>query len=69
MSHGGGGRVRPSPPWYIWYALRLGLPYAHALDLPHGELLDLIAVDQVKREGFEPVTRDERDIWEILEVR
>ena len=49
--------------------MRFGLSYANALALPHGELLDLIAVDQVKREGFLPVSKDDRDIWEILEVK
>lgn len=29
----------------------MGLSYAQALDLPLGELLDLIAVEQVKHEG------------------
>lgn len=45
-----------------------GLRYETALDLPHGELLDLIAVDLVKREGYSPVARDGRDFWELLEV-
>ena len=49
--------------------MRFGLSYQTALDLPHGELLDLIAVDQVKNDGFRPVARDENDIWELLKRR
>lgn len=30
----------------------MGLSRREALDVPFGELLDLIAVEQVKREGF-----------------
>jgi len=47
--------------------MRLGLRYQDALSLPHGELLDLIAVEQVKHEGFRLVEA-EPDIWEILGV-
>ena len=50
--------------------MRLGLPYAHALSLPVGEMLDLIAVEQVKTEGFiakNPESKD--DFWELLERR
>lgn len=49
--------------------MRIGLRYENALVLPHGELLDLIAVEQIKHEGFRLVEKDERDIWEILEVK
>lgn len=50
--------------------MRLGLPYAHALSLPVGEMLDLIAVEQVKTEGFigkNPESED--DFWALLERR
>lgn len=30
----------------------MGLTYTQALDIPFGELLDYIAIEQVKREGF-----------------
>lgn len=62
--------MKPSPAWYLWYALRLGLPYVHALALPVGELLDLIAVEQIKTEGFklkQPEAED--DFWALLDRR
>ena len=50
--------------------MRAGLPYAHALDLPHGELLDLIAVQRIEERGFSPaVSEDEDGFWEIMEMR
>ena len=53
----------------MWYLLKMGLPYQNALDLPHGETLDLIAVDQVKNSGFIPKAKDNDDFWELLEKR
>lgn len=55
----------------MWYALRVGLPFAHALALPHGQLLDLIAVQQIKAEGFAPrrakAPDDENnDFWDLM---
>ena len=32
--------------------MRVGLTYQQALDIPFGELLDYIAIEQVKVEGF-----------------
>lgn len=40
-----------SPEWYIWYGLRVGLSYDQANDIPFGELLDYVAIEQVKHEG------------------
>ena len=31
----------------------MGLTYEQALDIPFGELLDYIAIEQIKTEGFE----------------
>ena len=48
----------------------MGLPYAQALDLPHGELLDLIAVEQVKTCGYIPKAQEtDDDFWAVLEMR
>lgn len=50
--------------------MRAGLPYAHALDLPHGELLDLIAVQRIEEKGFMPAAQEtEDDFWAVLEMR
>lgn len=38
----------------MWYGMRAGLSYREALDVPFGELLDFVAIEQVKREGFAP---------------
>lgn len=32
--------------------MAVGLSYTEALDVPFGELLDYIAIEQIKREGF-----------------
>ena len=32
----------------MWYGLKIGLSYDKTLDLPFGELGDLIAVDQIQ---------------------
>jgi len=36
----------------LWYGMRVGLTYEQALDLPLGELLDFVAIEQIKAEGF-----------------
>ncbi len=36
----------------MWYGMAVGLTYCQALDIPFGELLDYVAIEQVKREGF-----------------
>ena len=38
--------------WYLWYGLTLGLTYDQSLDLPFGELMDLISIEQIKHEGM-----------------
>ena len=45
----------------MWYGMAVGLSFAlaaqhagEALDVPFGELLDYIAIEQIKREGFAP---------------
>lgn len=35
----------------MWYGLRVGLTYEQALDIPFGELLDFVAIEQIKVEG------------------
>ena len=52
--------------WYQWYVYRIGIP--GGMDLPLGELLDLIAVEQIKHEGFalRDARRDE-DFWALME--
>ena len=34
--------------WYIWYGLKIGIPYRYILEMPFGELGDMIAVDQIQ---------------------
>ena len=36
----------------MWYGLRVGLTYEQALDIPYGELLDFMAIERIKTEGF-----------------
>ena len=41
-----------TPEWFLWYGMNVGLSYAQALDIPFGELLDFVAIEQIKREGY-----------------
>lgn len=41
-----------TPEWFLWYGMAVGLTYTQALDIPFGELLDYVAIEQIKREGF-----------------
>lgn len=36
----------------MWYGMRVGLTYDQSLDIPFGELLDFVAIEQIKAEGF-----------------
>lgn len=54
------------PDWLLWYGLRLGLSYTEALDLPLGELLNLIAIEQYKREGAKLEENEEDDFFTQL---
>lgn len=46
-----GETVRLTPEWFLWYGLKIGLTYDQTMDLPLGELLDLVAIEQIKHEG------------------
>lgn len=41
-----------TPEWFLWYGMNVGLGYTQALDIPFGELLDFVAIEQIKREGY-----------------
>ena len=47
--------------------MKKGLSYAETLDTPYGELLSLIAAEQIKHEGYSPkyTTSDEDVIPDI----
>lgn len=55
--------------WLIWYGLHIGLSYQDTLDLPFGELLDLISVEQVKREGAKLRETEEAEFFDLLNRR
>jgi len=38
--------------WILWYGLHLGLTRSEVLFLPLCEIFDLIAIEQIKNEGF-----------------
>lgn len=48
--------------------MAVGLTYTQALDIPFGELLDYVAIEQVKREGFRLKSRltDDEIIPDVL---
>lgn len=37
--------------WLLWYGMKIGLSRHETLVLPFGELLDFIAIQQIKSEG------------------
>lgn len=52
----------------MWYGMQAGLTYDQALDIPEGELLDYMAIQQIKKEGFQRrkvLTRDEEIIPDV----
>ena len=49
--------------------MRVGLTYQQALDIPFGELLDYIAIEQVKVEGFRLKRKIAKDEEIIPDVR
>lgn len=53
----------------MWYGMAAGLTYDQALDIPAGELLDYMAIEQIKKEHFRPrkVTTEDEEI--IPDVR
>lgn len=55
----------------MWYGLTIGLDYDRTMDLPLGELLDLIAIEQIKHEGarLKRVPEDEDDFFALLNRR
>lgn len=36
----------------MWYGLRVGLTYTQTMNIPFGELLDYVCIEQIKIEGF-----------------
>jgi len=52
----------------MWYGMAIGLTRTETLDLPYGELLDLIAIHQIKCEGakLRRVLADEDIIPDVL---
>ena len=52
----------------MWYGMAAGLTYDQALDIPAGELLDYMAIQQIKREHFKTrrvLTQDEEIIPDV----
>lgn len=37
--------------WFLWYGMAIGMSREETLDIPYGELLDMIAIHQIKCEG------------------
>lgn len=37
--------------WFLWYGMAIGMSRDETLDIPYGELLDMIAIQQIKCEG------------------
>lgn len=53
----------------MWWGLHIGVPYDIVLDLPFGELLDLIAIERVRHGELKLKTKtdDDGDFWSLME--
>ena len=52
----------------MWWGLRIGLPYDLVLELPIGELADLIAVERIQRGDLKPKTADDEGaFWALMD--
>lgn len=58
-----------TPEWFLWYGMRVGLSYKQVYAIPHGELMDLIAVEQIKHEGAKLKSSEDEEFWELLNRR
>ena len=54
--------------WFLWYGMRLGLTRDEALAIPFSLLQDLIAVEQIKVEGFERKRTQAGEYRELMRV-
>ena len=58
--------------WFVWYGLKMGLSLAETLTVPLSLLLDLIAVDQIKHDGFKQKKtqrQNDRELEMILSLK
>lgn len=53
----------------MWYGMKIGMSYKLTYALPHGELMDLIAIEQIKHEGAKLRRSEEEEFFEILNRR
>lgn len=54
--------------WFVWYGLKMGLSYQETLDLPYGELSDLVAIEQIKNEGAKLKAADYEEQDEFFDL-
>lgn len=55
--------------WFLWYGLRIGLSYDTAMNLPFGQLADLIAMEQIRNEGAKRKKSrraEENEFWRLM---
>lgn len=48
----------------MWYGLHLGLTYEETMDLPIGDVLELIAIDQIR--SGQAKEKKQEDFWDLL---
>ena len=56
----------------MWWGMHMGLSYRETLWIPLTQLLDMIAIEQIKLEGFDYVPNDwenEMDLDEMLRMQ
>lgn len=51
----------------MWWGCHIGIPYGLALDMPFGELLDLITVHHIQLDGWKPRAQDDGNFWAMME--
>ena len=52
-------KTKMTPEKYVYYGLQIGLDYDTALDIPHGELLSYINIDQVAKDLATEIYRND----------
>ena len=56
----------------MWYGLKIGLERSDILKLPYAEMLDLIAIEQIKHEGakLKKTTKQEQEeFFDLLKFK
>ncbi len=57
-----------TPEWYLWYGMNIGLSREETLSIPFSQLLDLIAIEQIKHEGATAKLSEQEEDAEVFRL-